>query len=69
MSLEKLMDDYSSFSSLAINPSKSKIIFSGSVANRNAIMNALGMTGAKLPISYLGLHLFSARMHVADYAD
>lgn len=66
--IKSILDDFCSFSGLAINASKCQIIFSGSTENREEILSFLGMTEAQLPISYLGLPLFSSRLHISDCA-
>lgn len=67
--LKRLLDDFCLFSGVSVNFSKSSIIFSGSTANKQEILNLLGMKEAPLPIKYLGLPLFSSRYRLADCAE
>ncbi|KAL0302122.1 UNVERIFIED_CONTAM: hypothetical protein Scaly_3043400 [Sesamum calycinum] len=51
---------------LKVNPSKSQIIFSRAVQQRQQLLDCVGFQEGSLPIKYLGIPLTSSRLTLAD---
>ncbi|KAL0294635.1 UNVERIFIED_CONTAM: hypothetical protein Scaly_3118300 [Sesamum calycinum] len=64
--LTETLSEFATFSGLKVNPSKSQIIFSRAVQQRQQILDCVGFHEGSLPIKYLGIPLTSSRLTLAD---
>ncbi|KAL0288764.1 UNVERIFIED_CONTAM: hypothetical protein Sradi_7090300 [Sesamum radiatum] len=64
--LTETLSEFATFSGLKVNPSKSQIIFSRAVQQRQQLLDCVGFQEGSLPIKYLGIPLTSSRLTLAD---
>ncbi|KAL0286791.1 UNVERIFIED_CONTAM: hypothetical protein Sradi_7139300 [Sesamum radiatum] len=64
--IRDVLTEFAAMSGLQVNPSKSQVILSKSVAHRQHILDIMGFQEGSLPIKYLGVPLVSSRLTNSD---